>query len=89
MCSIFGYQGKKYTGDDLKPFLERTVSRGPDMERIEEFDGGMLGFLRLSIMGLTESGMQPFNLRATSLSATAKSTASDPLRRNLKKNTPS
>lgn len=32
------------------------------MERIISFDGGILGFQRLAIMGLSESGMQPFVL---------------------------
>ncbi len=85
MCSIFGYQGKKYTGDDLKPFLERTASRGPDMERIEEFDGGMLGFLRLSIMGLTESGMQPFNLKGNKLVCNGEIYGFRPIKAELEK----
>ena len=85
MCSIFGYQGKKYTGDDLKPFLERTVSRGPDMERIEEFDGGMLGFLRLSIMGLTESGMQPFSLNGNKLVCNGEIYGFRPIKAELEK----
>ncbi|MCR4729284.1 MAG: asparagine synthase B, partial [Lachnospiraceae bacterium] len=62
MCSILGYLGKTYTEKDLQPFFARTESRGPDMERMTAFEGGVLGFERLSIMGLTESGMQPFKL---------------------------
>jgi asparagine synthase (glutamine-hydrolysing) len=42
--------------------FERTVSRGPDMTRIEATPTGYLCFHRLSIMGLTEEGMQPFHL---------------------------
>lgn len=42
--------------------LEATVSRGPDDQRIVELDGGVMGFQRLSIMGLTPEGMQPFFL---------------------------
>lgn len=42
--------------------LEATVSRGPDDQRIEELNGGVMGFQRLSIMGLTPEGMQPFVL---------------------------
>ena len=42
--------------------LEATVSRGPDDQRIEELNGGVMGFQRLSIMGLTPEGMQPFFL---------------------------
>ena len=62
MCSIMGYCGK---GADLARFKEgfiETISRGPDDSRIIETENGILGFHRLSIMGLTDSGMQPFQL---------------------------
>lgn len=62
MCSIMGYLGKSLRKEDLKPFFDETISRGPDMQRMTAFDGGVLGFERLSIMGLSESGMQPFSL---------------------------
>lgn len=39
----------------------KTTSRGPDDMRIEEIDGGFLGFQRLAIMGLSPEGMQPFS----------------------------
>lgn len=61
MCSI-----AVYTKNDisLKEF-ERASSllkyRGPDMTRIVS-DKGMWGFNRLSIMGVSEEGMQPFEL---------------------------
>ncbi len=55
-----GYLGRKLTERDLKPFFDRTISRGPDMQRFVKADGAVLGFERLSIMGLTEEGMQPF-----------------------------
>lgn len=38
----------------------KTASRGPDMQRTVRFGGGIVGFQRLAIMGLTEEGMQPF-----------------------------
>ncbi len=60
MCSIMGYLGDTLTKEDLKPFFDRTVSRGPDMQRFATPEGAVLGFERLSIMGLTEEGMQPF-----------------------------
>lgn len=60
MCSIMGYLGNTLTKEDLKPYFDRTVSRGPDMQRFETPEGAILGFERLSIMGLTEEGMQPF-----------------------------
>lgn len=62
MCSIMGYIGESITKEEFKRCFDKTVSRGPDMQRIEEIPGGMLGFERLSIMGLSESGMQPFTL---------------------------
>lgn len=60
MCSIMGYLGSTLSERDLKPFFDRTVSRGPDMQRFTCPKGAVLGFERLSIMGLSEEGMQPF-----------------------------
>ena len=62
MCSIMGYLGTTITKEEFKEHFDETISRGPDMQRIVEFDGGILGFERLSIMGLSEAGMQPFSL---------------------------
>ena len=60
MCSIIGYCGRVA---DNKAFLEgfsRTTSRGPDDTRLLTAGSGAMGFHRLSIMGLTPEGMQPF-----------------------------
>lgn len=62
MCSIIGYLGSELSYPQICDYFDRTVSRGPDMTRVEELDGGFLGFHRLAIMGLEESGMQPFRL---------------------------
>ena len=62
MCSIMGFSKKTYTKEELRPYFDRTVSRGPDMSRIIETPSGYLCFHRLAIMGLTEAGMQPFEL---------------------------
>ena len=62
MCSIIGYCGSGATFDDFKKGFDRTVSRGPDDSRVIDTGKGLLGFHRLSIMGLTPSGMQPFEL---------------------------
>ena len=62
MCSIMGYCG---SGVDLAAFqsgFDRTLSRGPDESRIVDTGKGILAFHRLAIMGLTPSGMQPFEL---------------------------
>ncbi|MCR5733338.1 MAG: asparagine synthase B [Lachnospiraceae bacterium] len=60
MCSIFGYCEKGADIDTIKRALAKTHSRGPDARRIVDTKNGWLGFNRLSIMGLTENGMQPF-----------------------------
>ncbi|MCR4888271.1 MAG: asparagine synthase B [Ruminococcus sp.] len=62
MCTIMGYCGIGGSKDSVREELETTVSRGPDDERIIELESGILGFQRLSIMGLTPEGMQPFEL---------------------------
>ena len=61
MCSILGCTGKDFTFDEIKEALLKTVSRGPDASRLMEVGNGYLGFNRLSIMGLTDEGMQPFD----------------------------
>ena len=60
MCSIIGYCGKIASMEAFKAGFARTISRGPDDTRLVEAGKGILGFHRLSIMGLTEAGMQPF-----------------------------
>lgn len=62
MCSIMGYCGSGATIDAFRKGFEKTVSRGPDDSRIIDTGKGLLGFHRLAIMGLTPSGMQPFEL---------------------------
>ena len=47
---------------EIRPYFDRTVSRGPDMSRVERAGSGLLCFHRLAIMGVEESGMQPFRL---------------------------
>ncbi len=48
--------------DAFRTGFARTKSRGPDDSRIIDTGKGVLGFHRLSIMGLTPSGMQPFEM---------------------------
>lgn len=62
MCGIMGYCGKSATMQAFEQGFQKTVSRGPDQSRIIELPSGIIGFHRLAIMGLTESGMQPFRL---------------------------
>ena len=61
MCSIMGYCGKDITAEKFRECFDRTISRGPDMSRVVDTGRGLLGFHRLAIMGLSESGMQPFS----------------------------
>lgn len=65
MCSIMGYCGGSAALDNFKKGFGRTVSRGPDDSRIIDTGKGVLGFHRLSIMGLTDTGMQPFELEGS------------------------
>ncbi len=60
MCSIMGYCSSEIDIETFKKGFEQTISRGPDDSRIVDTGKGLLGFHRLSIMGLTPSGMQPF-----------------------------
>ena len=62
MCSIMGYCGHGVSLETFQKGFCRTVSRGPDMSRIIDTGNGFLGFHRLAIMGLTPSGMQPFEM---------------------------
>ena len=60
MCSIFGYCGGICDEAAFKEGFARTCSRGPDDTKIIKTGEGVLAFHRLSIMGLSPSGMQPF-----------------------------
>jgi len=60
MCSIIGYCGAVSDKAAFEKGFYKTKSRGPDDSRIVDTGKGLLGFHRLSIMGLTPSGMQPF-----------------------------
>ena len=60
MCCIMGYTGHDLSAAEFKEYLMRTVSRGPDDQRVVEGPFGLMGFGRLAIMGLTPDGMQPF-----------------------------
>ena len=62
MCSIMGMEGYDVPMEKFKEGFDATISRGPDMSRIIDVKNGVLAFHRLAIMGLDESGMQPFEL---------------------------
>lgn len=62
MCSIMGYCDKCADVEKFTEALMKTTSRGPDDMKIIDTGKGLLGFQRLSIMGLHPQGMQPFEL---------------------------
>ena len=65
MCSIIGYCGRPADLTAFQAGFARTVSRGPDDSRVIDVGQGILGFHRLSIMGLHPEGMQPFGLNGS------------------------
>ena len=62
MCCVMGFQSDLYSAEEIRPYFDRTKTRGPDDTRIEAAGRGLLCFHRLAIMGLHEWGMQPFSL---------------------------
>lgn len=62
MCAIIGFEKYSHSKEEFMRGFAVTVSRGPDMSRVIDTGNGYLGFHRLAIMGLDESGMQPFSL---------------------------
>jgi len=67
MCAIMGFSTKTIPYETVRQQFSRTISRGPDMSRILETGAGYLCFHRLAIMGLDETGMQPFELDGDSV----------------------
>ena len=64
MCTVFAYSGKAISIPQIRRILEKTERRGPDAERIISPEKNLfLAFQRLSIMGLDERGMQPFEYK--------------------------
>ena len=60
VCSIMGYCAKDVPLDLFNKAFKKTLSRGPDATRVLDIGEGVLGFHRLSIMGMNNLGMQPF-----------------------------
>ena len=76
----------KKAADDKKftAALDEMTSRGPDDGRVIKTEGGLLGFRRLSIMGLTPEGMQPFELKDCAVVCNGEIYGFGPLRDELK-----
>lgn len=62
MCSIMCYFGKAISKEEFTECLNKTHMRGPDAMQVITTEFGYLGFARLAIMGLSEAGMQPFEM---------------------------
>ena len=62
MCCIMGWCKAAPDMELMQECFSRTKSRGPDDTRYADVGAGVLAFHRLSIMGLTPEGMQPFKL---------------------------
>ncbi len=67
MCTILGFCSRGAKEEVCEDMLLKCASRGPDMTRVQRVEEGILGFGRLSIMGLTDKGMQPFNHKGNTL----------------------
>ena len=66
MCTILAWCSKSAEEEQCKKMLDIALTRGPDSARTLQNKSGVLGFRRLSIMGLTDEGMQPFSLNDNS-----------------------
>mgnify|MGYP000729757334 FL=1 len=43
MCAIIGFDSPTLTEQEIRPYFDRTVSRGPDMSRMEKAGRGKIG----------------------------------------------
>lgn len=62
MCGFMVYSANDIKTEDFEEGFIRISYRGPDFCVIENREHGIWGFHRLSVMGVTEAGMQPFEL---------------------------
>lgn len=83
MCSIIGYCGRGYSLPAFTKSFNETISRGPDDTRVIDTGKGLLGFHRLAIMGLEDSGMQPFTLNGNYVVCNEEIYGFEKLRANL------
>ena len=85
MCSIIGLTSKTVSKEKFKECFDKTISRGPDATKVIDTKSGVLGFHRLAIMGLTDSGMQPFTLHGNSVVCNGEIYCFRPLKEELSK----
>lgn len=55
MCSIMGFTKRTQSPEEIKPYFDRTRSRGSDISRMEKVGDGLLCYHRLANYG--ESGV--------------------------------
>jgi len=67
MCGLVGYFGS--CNQDLELAASTIRHRGPDMQGISRGKGWMVAFNRLSIIDLSEKGMQPFSFAGVTVFA--------------------
>ena len=84
MCSIIGYCGRPPQRSAFDTAFSRTQSRGPDDTRVVEVGQGLLGFHRLSIMGLHPEGMQPFTMNSSAVVCNGEIYGFEKFRRQLR-----
>lgn len=89
MCSIMGYCDVCAAFSEFQKGFLKTTSRGPDDSRIVDTGKGLLGFHRLSIMGLTPSGMQPFERDGSYVVCNGEIYGFEKLKRSSRRNTSS
>ena len=85
MCAIMGYCSEDLSEAVFRYYLQRTASRGPDDTRVVDTGKGFIGFQRLAIMDLTDTGMQPFVLHGNYVVCNGEIYGFQELRRSLKK----
>lgn len=85
MCAIMGYCSEDLSEEVFRSYLQRTSSRGPDDTKVVDTGKGFLGFQRLAIMDLTDTGMQPFVLHGNYVVCNGEIYGFQELRRSLKK----
>ncbi len=83
MCSIFCCTSREVDTKAMLDGFYRTVSRGPDMSRVERTPSGYMAFHRLAIMGLNGAGMQPFSMGKDKLVCNGEIYGFRPLKRKL------
>lgn len=84
MCTVFGIQSRKFSAEQVLQALAPTASRGPDAQRVLLLENAALGFQRLAIMGLSEEGMQPFELDGSAVVCNGEIYGFRPIKEELK-----